>query len=198
MIIIDTRLKGSFSSANQILYCSPVAPSAFHLFSDVTVCALWGKSIVIEKAECKFKATSTNSIKMLVFEEAERRIQEVGGFSSKLEEVLLYMLKDSKDIRDTIVKENEAMRAETEKRLKEMEKQVQDDTNRLKEIIKKENEERQRDMKDIEGFVKKENADRKRETQEISDKMAKEEERRWNFESSLSNLSLIIVIALET
>ena len=48
----------------------------------------------------------------------------------------------------------------------------------MKEIIKKENEERQRDMKDIEGFVKKENADRKRETQEISDKMAKEEERR--------------------
>ena len=133
---------------------------------------------MIEKAECKYKATSTNSTKMLVFEEAERRIQEVGGFSSKLEEVLLYMLKDSKDIRDTMVKENEAMRAETEKRLKEMEKQVQEDTNRLKEIIKKENEERQRDMKDIEGFVKKENADRKRETQEISDKMAKEEERR--------------------
>ena len=131
---------------------------------------------------------------MLVFEEAERRIQEVGGFSTKLEEVLLYMLKDSKDIRDTMVKENEAMKAESEKRLKEMEKQFQvilfdsqkrqahlnpqDDTSRLKEIIKKENEERQRDMKDIEGFVKKENADRKRETQEISDKMTKEEERR--------------------
>ena len=62
---------------------------------------------------------------MLVFEEAERRIQEVGGFSSKLEEVLLYMLKDSKDIRDTMVKENEAMKAESEKRLKEMEKQFQ-------------------------------------------------------------------------
>ena len=103
------------------------------------------------------------------------------------------MLKDSKDIRDTMVKENEAMKAESEKRLKEMEKQFQvilfdsqkrphlnpqDDTSRLKEIIKKENEERQRDMKDIEGFVKKENADRKRETQEISDKMTKEEERR--------------------
>ena len=62
---------------------------------------------------------------MLVFEEAERRIQEVGGFSTKLEEVLLYMLKDSKDIRDTMVKENEAMKAESEKRLKEMEKQFQ-------------------------------------------------------------------------
>ena len=167
-----------FFSASQILYCSPVAPSAFHLLSDVTVCVREKLCDREGSAECKYKATSTNSIKMLVFEEAERRIQEVGGFSSKLEEVLLYMLKDSKDIRDTMVKENEAMRAETEKRLKEMEKQVQEDTNRLKEIIKKENEERQRDMKDIEGFVKKENADRKRETQEISDKMAKEEERR--------------------
>ena len=51
----------------------------------------------------------------------------MGGFSSKLEEVLLYMLKDSKDIRDTMVKENEAMKAESEKRLKEMEKQFQVD-----------------------------------------------------------------------
>merc|ERR1719228_2927104 len=106
------------------------------------------------------------------------RIGEVGGFSTKLEEVLLYLLKETQDIRDTMVKENEARKAETEKRCKDLEKQFQDDTNRLKEIIKKENEERQRDMKDIEGFVKKENADRKRETQEISDRMAKEEEKR--------------------
>ena len=48
----------------------------------------------------------------------------------------------------------------------------------MKEIIKKENEERQRDMKDIEGFVKKENADRKRETKEISDKLMTDEEKR--------------------
>jgi len=115
---------------------------------------------------------------MLVFEEAERRIGEVGGFSTKLEEVLLYLLKETQDIRDTMVKENEARKAETEKRCKDLEKQFQDDTNRLKEIIKKENEERQRDMKDIEGFVKKENAERKRETQEVMDKFKSEEEKR--------------------
>ena len=62
---------------------------------------------------------------MLVLEEAEKRIQEVGGFSTKLEEVLLYLLKESQDIRDTMVKENEARKAETEKRCKEMEKQFQ-------------------------------------------------------------------------
>ena len=62
---------------------------------------------------------------MLVLEEAEKRIQEVGGFSTKLEEVLLYLLKESQDIRDTVVKENEARKAETEKRCKEMEKQFQ-------------------------------------------------------------------------
>ena len=73
----------------------------------------------------KLRRGETSSFKMLVFEEAERRIQEVGGFSTKLEEVLLYMLKDSKDIRDTMVKENEAMKAESEKRLKEMEKLFQ-------------------------------------------------------------------------
>merc|ERR1712013_927582 len=115
---------------------------------------------------------------MLVFEEAQKRIEEVGCFSNKLEEVLLYLLKETQDIRQTITKENEARKAEIEKKGKDLERLFQEDSNRLKEIIKKENEERQRDMKDIEGFVKKENADRKRETQEISDKMAKEEERR--------------------
>lgn len=124
---------------------------------------------------------------MLVFEEAEKRIQEVGCFSTKLEEVLLYLLKESQDIRDTMVKENEERKAETEKRCKDLEKQFQDDTNRLKDIIKKENEERQRDMKDIEAFVKKENAERKRETAEITDKLNKDEEKRVNEAKALED-----------
>jgi len=36
---------------------------------------------------------------MIVFEEAKKRIEEVGCFSSKLEEVLLYLLKETQDIR---------------------------------------------------------------------------------------------------
>ena len=113
-----------------------------------------------------------------MFEEAERRIQEVGCFSSKLEEVLLYLLKETQDIRDTVAKENNARKAELDKRCSDLSKLMQDDSTKLKEIIKKENEERQRDMKDIEAYVKKENAERRKESGEILTKMQAEEDKR--------------------
>jgi len=115
---------------------------------------------------------------MLVFEEAQKRIEEVGGFSKKLEEVLLYLLKETQDIRETVTKENEARKGEIEKKCKDLERSFQDDSNRLKEIIKKENEERQRDMKDIEAYVKKENAERKKESNQINEKIKSDEEKR--------------------
>jgi len=115
---------------------------------------------------------------MLVFEEAQKRIEEVGCFSNKLEEVLLYLLKETQDIRDTATKENEARKADIEKKCKDLERSFQDDSNRLKEIIKKENEERQRDMKDIEAYVKKENAERKKESNQILEKIKSDEEKR--------------------
>jgi len=115
---------------------------------------------------------------MLVFEEAQKRIEEVGCFSNKLEEVLLYLLKETQDIRETVAKENNARKAEIEKKCKDLERTFQEDNNRLKEIIKKENEERQRDMKDIEAYVKKENAERKKESGEILEKIKSDEEKR--------------------
>jgi len=115
---------------------------------------------------------------MLVFEEAQKRIQEVGCFSSKLEEVLLYLLKETQDIRETATKENEARKTEIEKKCKDLERSFQEDSNRLKEIIKKENEERQRDMKDIEAYVKKENAERKKESNQILEQIKSEEEKK--------------------
>merc|ERR1712106_417591 len=93
------------------------------------------------------------------------------GFSNKLEEVLLYLLKETQDIRETATKENEARKADIEKKCKDLERSFQDDSNRLKEIIKKENEERQRDMKDIGAYVKKENAERKKESNQILEKI---------------------------
>jgi len=114
---------------------------------------------------------------MIVFEEAQRRIEEVGCFSSKLEEVLLYLLKETQDIRDTVSKENNARKAEIEKKCGDLQKQFQDDSNRLKDIIKKENEERQRDMKDIEAYVKKENAERKKESGDILSQMQSDKEK---------------------
>merc|ERR1719270_1697336 len=95
-----------------------------------------------------------------------KRLEEVGCFSSKLEEVLLYLLKETQDIRETNAKENNARKADLEKRSSDLQKLFQEDSNKLKEIIKKENEERQRDMKDIEAYVKKENAERKKENEE--------------------------------
>merc|ERR1711983_407967 len=95
-----------------------------------------------------------------------------------LEEVLLYLLKETQDIRQTITKENEARKVEIEKRCKDLERLFQEDSNRLKEIIKKENEERQRDMKDIEAYVKKENAERKKESNQILEQIKPEEEKR--------------------
>ena len=84
----------------------------------------------------------------------------MGCFSNKLEEVLLYLLKETQDIRDTVSKENNARKADIEKKCSDLQKLFQEDSNKLKDIIKKENEERQRDMKDIEAYVKKENAER--------------------------------------
>merc|ERR1711972_1105801 len=94
------------------------------------------------------------------------------------EEVLLFLLKETQEIRDTVAKENDARKSEIEKKCKDLEKLVQDDNNRLKEIIKKENEERQRDMKDIEAYVKKENAERKKESKQILEKINTDEEKR--------------------
>ena len=73
---------------------------------------------------------------MLVFEEAQKRIEEVGGFSKKLEEVLLFLLKETQDIRETVSKENEARKADIEKRCKDLERAFSEDSSRLKEIIK--------------------------------------------------------------
>jgi len=115
---------------------------------------------------------------MLVFEEAQARISEVGCFSTKLEEVLLYMLKETQDIRDTLTKENEARKADMEKKCKDLQQSFQEENNRLKEIIKKENEERQRDMKDVEAYVKNENAQRKKEITSVLDTVKSEEEKR--------------------
>merc|ERR1711915_784604 len=117
-------------------------------------------------------------INMLVFEEVQSRISEVGSFSTKLEEVLLFLLKETQDIRDTLTKENDARKADIEKRCCDLQKSFQEENNRLKDIIKKENEERQRDMKDIEAYVKNENATRKKEITGVLDTMKSEEEKR--------------------
>merc|ERR1712142_707246 len=108
----------------------------------------------------------------------KKKISEVGEFSIVLQDILLFFLQKTESIEDNISKECSKRKEEDDMNKAELQRSIQEEASRLKQIIKKENEERQRDMKDIEGFVKKENAERKRETQEISDKMGKEEEKR--------------------
>eukprot|EP00091_Calanus_sinicus_P022746 TRINITY_DN7360_c0_g1_i1.p1 TRINITY_DN7360_c0_g1~~TRINITY_DN7360_c0_g1_i1.p1 ORF type:complete len:117 (+),score=44.90 TRINITY_DN7360_c0_g1_i1:525-875(+) len=106
--------------------------------------------------------TSQDKI-MYSLEEAKKKIEEVGDFSLVLQDVLLFLLQKSQKIEENLVKETETRKTEAEKNNKELQQAFQEENTKLKLIIKKENEERQRDMKDIEGFVKKENADRKKE-----------------------------------
>jgi len=124
---------------------------------------------------------------MLSLEEAMKKIVEVGDFSLVLQDVLLFLLQKSQNMEKNLVKETETRKIEAEKNNKELQQTLQEENTKLKQIIKKENEERQRDMKDIEGFVKKENADRKKETIDIVDKIKTDEEKRLKESKSLED-----------
>merc|ERR1711892_166936 len=115
---------------------------------------------------------------MLSLEDANKKIVEVGDFSLVLQDVLLFLLQKSLKLEDNLLKESETRKTETEKNNKELQQMLQDENSKLKQIIKKENEERQRDMKEIEGFVKKENAERKKETVEVFEKIKSDEDKR--------------------
>lgn len=48
----------------------------------------------------------------LTLEDVQKKIAEVGDFSPKLSEVLLYILKDLQDVRSLCTQENEIRKAE--------------------------------------------------------------------------------------
>merc|ERR1711892_288008 len=124
---------------------------------------------------------------MLSLEDANKKIVEVGDFSLVLQDVLLFLLQKSLKLEDNLLKESETRKTETEKNNKELQQMLQDENTKLKQIIKKENEERQRDMKEIEGFVKKENAERKKETVEVFEKIKSDEDKRQKESKSLED-----------
>jgi len=124
---------------------------------------------------------------IVTLEEAKRKIEEVGDFSMVLQDVLLFLLNKSQNLEENLGKETETRKTEAEKNNKEIRQVLQDENTKLKQIIKKENEERQRDMKEIEGFVKKENAERKKETVEVIEKLKTDEEKRQKELKSLED-----------
>ena len=111
-------------------------------------------------------------------DEAQKRIGEIGGFSSKLEEVLQFLLKEHLSWKEASKKENEARKAELEKAAKSLDERLDSETDRLKEVLKRANEEHQREIRDLEAFAKKENAERKAETENINKILNAENEKR--------------------
>ena len=84
-------------------------------------------------------------------------------------------------------KENEQRKAELEKTAKSLDERLEAETNRLKEILKRENEERQREMRDLEAFSKKENAERKAETENINKILNAENDKRMKEAQALKD-----------
>merc|ERR1712106_1156144 len=83
---------------------------------------------------------------MLSLEDANKKIVEVGDFSLVLQDVLLFLLQKSLKLEDNLLKESETRKTETEKKKKKKGKGKKKKKKKKKKIIKKENEERQRDM----------------------------------------------------
>ena len=120
-------------------------------------------------------------------EEAQKRIAEIGGFSAKLEEVLSYLFKEHLAFKEISKKDNEQRKAELENAAKSLDERLEAETNRLKEILRRENEERQREMRDLEAFTKKENAERKAETENINKILNAENEKRMKEAQALKD-----------
>merc|ERR1712241_1206384 len=120
-------------------------------------------------------------------EEAQKRITDIGGFSAKLEEVFSFLLKEHLAFKDASKKENDLRKAELEKAAKGLDERLEAETNRLKEILKRENEERQREMRDLEAFSKKENAERKAETENINKILNAENDKRMKEAQALKD-----------
>ena len=140
---------------------------------------------VIEELKDKYNSIKkidlngvSRSNKELTSEEVQKKVSEVGDFSTVLEDILLFMLQKIETIEQNLTKETDSRKMELESKSKYLENSFGEQNNKLKQIIKKENEERQRDMKDVEAFVKKENADRKKEVTDVVDKIKSDEEKR--------------------
>ena len=120
-------------------------------------------------------------------DEAHKRIVEIGDFSTKLCDVLQFLVKDHMDLKNTVKKDNEALKADFETKTKAAQDQLEADTNRLKEILKRENEERQRELHDLEAYIKKENAERKNETEKINGVLNAENDKRMKEAQALKD-----------
>ena len=120
-------------------------------------------------------------------EEIEKKIVEVGDFSALLQPILLHLLRKSDKNEQNLAKEITDRKHDLQVSRDEILLNLKNETTNVKQIIKKETEERQRDMKDIEEFVKKENAERKTEVVKVIEKIRTDEEERQEKARSLED-----------
>lgn len=142
---------------------------------------------VIEELMNKAVKGMKKHCKDITLEECNKSILEVGEFSILLEEVLTFMVKKIVKLENGLENEAKTRNHELMAKSAALEKSFTAENTNIKSIIKKENEERQKDMKDIEGFVKRENADRKKEVVEVIDKLKTDEQRRIDEAKSMED-----------
>ena len=142
---------------------------------------------VIEELMVKMGNGVKNEDREITLEECNKKIVEVGDFSGVLEDVLHFLVRRIVTLESNLNKETENRKNEINSRSATLEKSFVDENLKLKQIIKKENEERQKDMKDIEAFVKKENADRKKEVTDVIDKIKSDELKRQDEARSMED-----------
>ena len=133
------------------------------------------QNISIKKVQLNGVSASNHDLGSV---EIQKKVSEVGDFSTVLEDVLLFMLQKIGQIEANLTKETESRKLDLNSKSEFLKNSFDDENNKLKQIIKKENEDRQRDMKDVEIFVKKENADRKKELIDVIEKITSDEQKR--------------------
>ena len=70
-------------------------------------------------------------------EDANRCVLDIGKFSMPLQDILGFLLKDLTCLKTDFRRENEARKSELAEKLKEMEDKLEQDCDRLKEIVKR-------------------------------------------------------------
>lgn len=111
-------------------------------------------------------------------DEVTKAVAEIGSFSPKLQKVLDFILGQIHGVRSDLRKEGETRKCELEDKCKSIGDAVGRDSDRFKEILKRENEERQRELRDLEAFARKENAERKAEAARLDAIVAEENGKR--------------------
>merc|ERR1712113_216918 len=97
---------------------------------------------------------ASKSNKELTCEEVKKKVSEVGDFSTVLEDILLFMLQKIERIEQNLTKETESRKSDLESTNKYLQNTFGEQNNKLKQIVKKENEDRKKEVTDVVEKIK--------------------------------------------